>query len=150
MKPENTSKTARVIRPHRTQVEMQLLSLDQMLPADHRARVVWAFDSRVIVGVAVTNGGTDGGELPPMLDKVRGQYGKAPSRALVDSAYATQNGRAGIPNVVQISSFDRGVSKRRLPQPEPAAVPSARVGESQSGRPVARLGLQLPAFRQPG
>jgi transposase len=47
-------------------------------------------DSRVIVGVEVTNGGTDGGELPPMLDKVREQYGKAPSRALVDSAYATQ------------------------------------------------------------
>jgi len=43
MKTENTSRKARVNRPHRTQVEMQLLSLDQMLPADHRARTVWAF-----------------------------------------------------------------------------------------------------------
>lgn len=43
MKYENTSKTARVNRPHRTQVEMQLLALDQLLPDDHRARTVWAF-----------------------------------------------------------------------------------------------------------
>jgi transposase len=47
-------------------------------------------EARVIVGVDVTNGGTDGGELPPMLDKVREQYGKTPKQALVDSAYATQ------------------------------------------------------------
>lgn len=47
-------------------------------------------DSRVIVAVDVTNGGTDGGELPPMLDKIEKQYGKTPTKALVDSAYATQ------------------------------------------------------------
>jgi transposase len=47
-------------------------------------------DARVIVGVDVTNGGTDGGELPPMLEKVRAHYGKTPGQALVDSAYATQ------------------------------------------------------------
>ncbi|MEM6474084.1 MAG: IS1182 family transposase [Planctomycetota bacterium] len=33
----------RVNRPERTQVEMQLLSLDQMLDKDHRARIVWQF-----------------------------------------------------------------------------------------------------------
>ncbi len=33
----------RTSKPERTQVEMQLLSLDQMLPQDHRARVVWAY-----------------------------------------------------------------------------------------------------------
>jgi transposase len=47
-------------------------------------------DSRVIVGVEVTNAGTDGGELPPMLEKLRQHYGRTPSRALVDSAYVTQ------------------------------------------------------------
>lgn len=47
-------------------------------------------DARMIVAVEVTNGGTDGGELPPMLDKIHEQYGKTPSQALVDSAYATQ------------------------------------------------------------
>jgi transposase len=48
-------------------------------------------DARLIVAVDVTNGGTDGGELPPMLDKVREHYGKSPAQALVDSAYATQD-----------------------------------------------------------
>jgi transposase len=47
-------------------------------------------DARVIVAVDVTNGGTDGGELPPMLEKTREQYGKTPATVLVDSAYATQ------------------------------------------------------------
>lgn len=47
-------------------------------------------DSRVIVGVEVTNGGTDGGELPPMLEQIREHYGKTPSKVLVDSAFATQ------------------------------------------------------------
>jgi transposase len=47
-------------------------------------------DARVIVGVDVTNAGTDGGELPPMLDKIGKDYGRTPSQALVDSAYATQ------------------------------------------------------------
>jgi transposase len=47
-------------------------------------------DARVIVGVEVTNAGTDGGELPPMLAKIRQDYGRNPSQALVDSAYATQ------------------------------------------------------------
>lgn len=37
------SKTARVNRPERFQVEMQLFSLDQMLPSDHQARIVWRY-----------------------------------------------------------------------------------------------------------
>jgi transposase len=43
MDTKNTSATARVDRPHRSQVEMQFFSLDQLLPPDHRARIVWAF-----------------------------------------------------------------------------------------------------------
>lgn len=48
-------------------------------------------DSRVIVGVEVTNEGTDGGQLPPMLDQLESHYGRRPSQALVDSAFATQD-----------------------------------------------------------
>ena len=47
-------------------------------------------DSRVIVGVDVTNEGTDGGQLPPMLDQLASDYGKRPKQALVDSAFATK------------------------------------------------------------
>src|SRR5260370_35027852 len=43
MNIERAGRSARVSRPQRTQIEMHLLSLDQMLPADHRARSVWGF-----------------------------------------------------------------------------------------------------------
>ena len=67
-------------------------------------------NSRMIVGVAVTNGGTDGGELPPMLDEIREHYGKTPSRALVDSAFATQDAvtAAETAGTKVISSIPRG------------------------------------------
>jgi transposase len=47
-------------------------------------------DARVIVAVEVTNEGTDGGQLPTMIETVSEQYGKIPDTALVDSAYATK------------------------------------------------------------
>jgi transposase len=43
MDAQNSSKTARVARPQRDQVEWQPVSLDQLLPADHRARLVWSY-----------------------------------------------------------------------------------------------------------
>lgn len=49
-------------------------------------------DARVIVGVDVTNAGTDGGELAPMHEKVCADYDKTPSKMVVDSAYATKEG----------------------------------------------------------
>ncbi len=47
-------------------------------------------NSQVIVGVDVTTEGTDGSEMPPMLDKLNDKYGKRPSKCLVDSAFATK------------------------------------------------------------
>jgi transposase len=49
-------------------------------------------DARVIVGVEVTNAGTDGGELAPMQEKLRSTYERTPQKALVDGAYATKDG----------------------------------------------------------
>lgn len=47
-------------------------------------------DARIIIGVEVTNEGTDGGQMPPMHEKVCHDYGKTPEKILVDSAYATK------------------------------------------------------------
>lgn len=47
--------------------------------------------ARVIVGVEVTNEGTDAGALPPMHQRIRTTYGKTPQHLLVDSAYATKD-----------------------------------------------------------
>ena len=48
-------------------------------------------ESRVIVGVAVTNVGNDHGELGPMLGQLRRRSGQAPATALVDGGYVTRD-----------------------------------------------------------
>jgi transposase len=46
--------------------------------------------SRVIVGVQVTNAGTDGGQATPMLDEIERRMGKRPAEYLVDGGFATE------------------------------------------------------------
>ena len=45
--------------------------------------------SGVIVGVDVTNMGSDQGQLPPMLDQLQERYGRVPEEALVDGGFAS-------------------------------------------------------------
>lgn len=47
-------------------------------------------DSGLIVGVEVTNSGSDSEQLPPMLDQVEQRYEKTPDEALVDGGFATK------------------------------------------------------------
>jgi transposase len=47
-------------------------------------------NSRMIVGVDVTNEGNDGGQLAPMHAKIAQTYERLPDTVLVDSAYATK------------------------------------------------------------
>lgn len=56
---------ARTKRPERTQVEMQLLSLDQWLDAEHRVRVVWQYVD-----------GLDLSELYESIQAVEGNVGR--------------------------------------------------------------------------
>jgi hypothetical protein len=49
-----------------------------------------ADDARVIVGVAVTNRGSDMGESTPMLEHIDERIGVRPSELLVDGGYAKQ------------------------------------------------------------
>lgn len=46
--------------------------------------------SRVIVGVQVTNAGTDGGQAEPMLEEIARRLGKRPAEYLVDGGFATE------------------------------------------------------------
>ena len=45
----------------------------------------------VVVGVEVNNAGTDGNQLPPMLDQLEDRYDHVPDEALVDGGFATVN-----------------------------------------------------------
>jgi transposase len=47
-------------------------------------------ESGVIVGVEVTNAGTDSEQLPPMLDQLEERYERVPNEALVDGGFATK------------------------------------------------------------
>ena len=46
-------------------------------------------DSGIIVGVDVTNHGTDSEELPPMLEQLEERYERPPEEALVDGGFAS-------------------------------------------------------------
>lgn len=46
-------------------------------------------DSRVIVGVDVTNNGSDAGEMTPMLDQVEARFGQRPQEILADGGFVT-------------------------------------------------------------
>jgi hypothetical protein len=45
--------------------------------------------SGIVVGVAVTNSGGDGGQLGPMLAQIEERYGQLPAEMLVDGGYTT-------------------------------------------------------------
>jgi hypothetical protein len=48
-----------------------------------------ATESGVILGVSVTNAGTDKEQLKPMLDQLKDRYGSVPAEALVDGGFAS-------------------------------------------------------------
>lgn len=46
--------------------------------------------SGIVAGVEVTNAGSDGEELPPMLDQIADRYGQNPAEVLVDGGFASK------------------------------------------------------------
>lgn len=44
-------------------------------------------DSRIIVGIEVTNEGTDSGQMEPMLDQIEANFGERPQEILADGGY---------------------------------------------------------------
>lgn len=63
-------------------------------------------DSRVIVGVTVTNSGNDGEQMAPMQAKIKDQFGKAPGEYLVD---------CGFPSVDQVTKVEQNGSEVLAP-----------------------------------
>ena len=59
----------RLQRPNRGQLELRSVDLDGLLPADHRARLVWAF--------------VEGLDLAPLYDRIKAVEGH-PGRPPID------------------------------------------------------------------
>lgn len=98
--------------------------------------------TRMIVGVAITNEGTDGGELVPMHNQVVATYKKTPKHVLVDSAYATKEGvtlveQAGtkvvstIPRCEQLANHGKNAYERQKGDTDEYANFRARMSEEQ-------------------
>ena len=51
------------------------------------AQLMTSTQGQIIVGVAMTNAGTDQGELHPMVEQVQRRYGRAPTEVLADGGY---------------------------------------------------------------
>lgn len=63
-------------------------------------------DSRVIVGVSVTNSGNDGEQMAPMQARIVSDYGKAPGNYLVDCGY---------PGSEQVTQVEKNGSRVHAP-----------------------------------
>lgn len=63
-------------------------------------------DSRVIVGVTVTNSGNDGEQMEPMQATIKENFGRAPNHYLVD---------CGFSNVQQVTAVERNGSRVYAP-----------------------------------
>ena len=59
--------------------------------------------SQVVVGVDVTNAGSDGGQLAPMADQIERRCGRLPGEMLADSDYAKRE------DITYLGSPDKGV-----------------------------------------
>ena len=84
-------------------------------------------ESGVIVGVEVTNAGTDNEQLTPMLNQLDERYDRVPDEALVDGGFATvdaieQATDAAVP-CTRRSKTRRSKSRRgKIPMPERKAI----------------------------
>lgn len=87
---KNAKRVRRAVRASTTDVDARVMKFPNggYQPG---ANVQFSTDnaSGVIVGVAVTNSGSDSNQLPPMLDQLKDRYGKFPDEALVDGGFAT-------------------------------------------------------------
>ncbi len=56
----------------------------------YNVQLATAGDARLIVGVDVTNSGSDRGQMAPLYDQLRRRYGKIPKQYLVDCGFNTK------------------------------------------------------------
>ena len=61
-------------------------------------------EAGVVLGVAVTNAGSDAQEMAPLCDQLRRRYGRQPQRLLVDGSYAKK------PEIDKVSGPDEAVA----------------------------------------
>ncbi len=91
-KPElDAKKKRREIRASTTDEEARVMRFsDGGYRPGFNAQFSTDVGSQIIVGVELSNSGSDFGKLGPMLDQLHARYGASPARALVDGGFASR------------------------------------------------------------
>lgn len=87
----------------------------------------------VIVGVDVTNEGTDGGQLSPMLEQIEANFGQRPREMLVDGGFATVD---AIDTAERNGTKVYARSKRNSNNSTPVRIPMRGRNQTPTRRPV--------------
>lgn len=88
--PKSRQKEAEDVRASTTDPECRKMKMaDGGFRPAFNVQFATTTDGGVIVGVAVTNEGTDGNQMPPMLDQIEERFGERPKEGLVDGGFAT-------------------------------------------------------------
>lgn len=108
-------------------------------------------ESGIIVGVDVTNVGSDGGQLQPMLEQIEQRYEQRPKQALVDGGFTTlddieQAENAGIEVIAPIKNEASMKEKGEDPyQPRKKDGPGVSAWRQRMGTPEAKAIYPLRA-----
>lgn len=105
-------------------------------------------ESRMVVGVAVTNQGTDTGQLSPMLKQVQQRCGKVPDTVLVDGGFTKlsdieQSHQAGVRVLAPPPQPKKQQVDRFAPKPEDS--PEVALWRQRMGTPEAQQEYKLRA-----
>lgn len=91
--PPSRQKDAAEVRASTTDPECRKMKMpDGGFRPAYNVQFATTTDGGVVVGVDVTNEGTDSQQMPPMLDQIEERFGQRPGEALVDGGYATVEG----------------------------------------------------------
>ena len=101
-------------------------------------------DGGVIVGVEVTNAGTDAAELPPMLEQIEERFDRRPAEALVDGGFATT---AAIDTAERNGTTMYAPPKQEQEQLDAGKAPDARKKGDTDATALWRARMGTPAAK---
>lgn len=109
-------------------------------------------ESGVIVGVAVTNSGGDGGQLAPMVEQLVEQHGQAPTAMLVDGGFTTLDDIETVHQDHQVQVYGPIKDEKKKPeqgidpyQPRPKDGPGVAAWRQRMGTPEGKAQYRLRA-----
>lgn len=121
-KKEQREESAKNARASTTDPDARLMKMaDGGFRPAYNAQFSADTKSRMVLGVSVTNQGTDVGELPKMLEQIERRYGRRPKEMLVDTGFVRHDdiARVGERTAIYAPVTTHRNDKRRPHDPHP-------------------------------